>query len=322
MIFRNPLSCPDSPATRKGARCVAYFSCLVLAALLCLPLPAQAWNAAGHRLTAAIAWRHLDDATRSALGDLLAAHPDHAAWLQRNPARPPAYAAFLAASTWPDDIRRDARFHDDRKPPTPALAGFPDMARHTDWHYIDQPLGARQGTTVGDGKLPQRIGELQATIAGHGSAARRAWALAWLIHLVGDAHQPLHTVSRFDDEGRSDEGGNQLWVETPLHPRLREMSLHAYWDDLPGPPWLRGERLERAAARLAAHADAPATPGTVDDWLREGRALAIDVVYAGLSGAVPTIDSGYQERAQRVAGERVALAGRRLAVILKALLTR
>jgi len=294
---------------------------LLLAAQLCLlALPALAWNAAGHRLTAAIAWRHLDDATRDAIGRVLSAHPDHAAWRERNPALPAAYAAFLEASTWPDDIRRDPRFHDDGASPTAAIAGFPDMARHANWHYIDQSLAAGSGTIIGDGELPRRLGELQATIAGHGSADRRAWALAWLIHLVGDAHQPLHTVSRFDDEGKSDEGGNQLSVETPLHPRLREMSLHAYWDDLPGPPWLRGDRLERAASRVDTLAGTTATPGTVGEWMSEGRALANDVVYAGLSGNAPAIDGIYQERALRVAGLRVALAGRRLALILKALM--
>lgn len=289
--------------------------------------PAHAWNAAGHRLTAAIAWQQLPDDVRERIGKLLTAHPDHERWLARQKGVPHAYAAFVEASTWADDIRRDARFYDDDAAPTETLTGFPDMARHTRWHYVDQPLFAPRGVHIaGDGELHLQLARLQASVADAARApAARAYALAWLIHLVGDAHQPLHTVSRIDDEHRSDEGGNRLWVENPFHPRLREMSLHAYWDDLPGPPWLRGERLERRARRLVerfpASAAHPSPASGLGDWLAEGRSLAQTVVYADLDGEVPTISERYHERAQRVADERIVTAGRRLAQLLKTLLT-
>lgn len=282
---------------------------------------AFAWNAAGHRLTAAIAWMEMDDATRTAAARLLAAHPDHATWLARARTADAAYGAFLEASTWPDDIRRDPRFHDDGDPATPAVPGFPDMARHGRWHYVDQPLSAAHATHAGNGELPQRLTRLSTTLAdGESSLAARAYALPWLIHLVGDAHQPLHTVSRYDEEGQGDEGGNRVWIDNPQSPRRRDTTLHAYWDDLPGPSWLRGDRLESAAARLNASTGSVQSPGTVGEWLAEGRLLAQTAVYEGLAGDVPTISPAYHERAQRIANERIILAGRRLARILESLL--
>lgn len=307
--------CPYRHAGRRfGA---VALSLLLLAA----SAPAQAWNAAGHRLSAAIAWRGMAPATRAAVGRLLAAHPDHARWTARTGEGDAAYAAFLAASTWPDDIKRDRRFHDDDAAPTESLPGFPDMARHRRWHYADVRLD--DGRRTGKGELDRRLPQLAATLRDARAAAdARSYALPWLIHLVADAHQPLHVASRHDADGDSDDGGNGLWVDTPLHPRLREMSLHAYWDDLPGPPWLRGERLEAAATALlrATPADARTVAADLPAWLAEGRALARTVAYADLADAAPAIDERYHARAQRTADERIVLAGRRLAHLLDALL--
>ncbi len=289
--------------------------------LLAASAPALAWNAAGHRLSAAIAWRAMAPATRAAVAGLLAAHPDYARWTARVGEGDAGYAAFLAASTWPDDIKRDRRFHDDTAVPTDVLPGFPDMARHRRWHYADVRLD--DGRRTGKGELDRRLPQLAATLRdARAPTAARSYALPWLIHLVADAHQPLHVVSRHDADGDSDDGGNALWVETPLHPRLREMSLHAYWDDLPGPPWLRGERLEAATTALldTTPADARTIAAGLNAWLAEGRKLARTVAYADLAGATPTIDERYHARARRTANERIVLAGHRLAYLLDALL--
>ena len=309
--------------TDAHSRLFSLARCAIIVGL-CLSSPgALAWNSAGHRLTAAIAWRHLDTETRAEAGRLLGSHADHPVWLARNPRHDPGYAAFVEASTWPDDIRRDPRFHDDDEPATPSIEGFPDTARHRRWHYIDQPLSAASNNRASEGELDRQLIRLGNLLANRNeNSAARAYALAWLIHLVGDAHQPLHTVSRLDTDGRYDNGGNALWIENPFHPRRRDMTLHAYWDDLPGPPWLRGDKLEQQAGKLMPQSAAAATAGTVRQWLAEGRNLAETVVYEGLSGEVPIIDAAYHERAQRTAGERVAIAGKRLALLLNNMLGR
>ena len=291
--------------------------------LLALSLPAAAWNAAGHRLSAALAWQEMRPETRAAVTGLLARHPDRERWQKHNRSGDSGRTAFIEASTWPDDIRRDRRFHDDGEAPTPALPGYPDMHRRTSWHYAEQRID--DGRRVGRGELGRQLPRLLLTLADrHAPPATRVHALPWIVHLVADAHQPLHTAGRSAGDGRSDAGGNRLWVETPQHPRLRGMSLHAYWDDLPGPPWLRGKALDRAVAalprpNLAAVTDADRL-ADVAGWIAESRALAGTVAYAGLSGDTPVIDDRYHDRARETARERIALAAHRLARLLDALL--
>jgi len=287
----------------------------LLALCLLLPLPALAWNAAGHRLSAALAWEGLDAPTRAEVAILLRAHPDHPRWLVhvgRND--DPVRIAFIEASTWPDDIRRDPRFYDaGRDTATPTLPGFPDMERRRRWHYVDRPLPPVAGGPLSTGELDRRIGRLAATLADRrASLQSRSYALPWLIHLVADAHQPLHTASRLDAEGRSDEGGNALTVATPLHPRLGRMRLHAYWDDLPGPPWLRGSRLEAALRVLERQAPPPGGP---EVWIEESWQLARDTAYP----PAPEIDRAFDARARDIARRRIAEAGQRLADLLNGL---
>lgn len=291
--------------------------CWIFLGLFLSTSGAFAWNATGHRLTAAIAWQHMNLETRIEVGQLLRNHPDHSGWLQRNPHDEHDYAAFLEASTWPDDIRHDPRFHDDDEPSTQVIEGFPDTARHRDWHYVNRPLNTTSDADSIGGELDLQLPRLNKLLADRNEdRVARAYALAWLTHLIGDAHQPLHTVSRLDSDGRSDKGGNALLIENPFHPHRRITNLHAYWDDLPGPPWLRGKRLEQLAEKLIPLNTTTSTPGTVGQWLAEGRSLAATVVYEGLAGDVPTVNAAYHERAQRIVWERLAIAGKRLALIL------
>lgn len=292
--------------------------------LLVASPPAPAWNGAGHRLSAAIAWRTMTPATRNAVSHLLAAHPDHTRWASRTRETDKEYGTFLEASTWADDIKHDRRFHNDGQPATRLLPGFPDMGRHRHWHYADHRLD--NGKRTGNGELDIRLQQLMRTLGNRrASLSARSYALAWVVHLVADAHQPLHAVSRYDKDGDSDEGGNGLWVETPRHPRLRGMSLHAYWDDLPGPPWLRGEKLEASVTALlhAAHQElrVGSTSGGVSRWIGESRELARTLAYANLGSNSPVISDDYDELAVSAAKTRIVLAGRRLAQVLETALS-
>lgn len=282
---------------------VLAFACMLQSA------PAAAWNSAGHRLTAIIAWEQLTPPVRDRVSALLAAHPDHSRWIARG--GDPALTAFVEASTWPDDIRRDPRFHDTGDPPTPLESGFPDMERHGAWHYVDQTVDGRR---LG-GELDHQLERLARLLADPRSPiSDRSYALPWLVHLVADAHQPLHAGVR------DDEGGNRTEIHDPAHPRLATMSLHAWWDDLPGPPWLRGKRLAAAAARLSALYQVPDGLDSSADWLRESREIAMRQAYPDGDVSPGRIDPDFRERARRIAGERVVAAGSRLARLLDGLL--
>src|SRR5688572_4038926 len=206
----------------RGAR---WLGAAALAVVLALAPGARAWNAPGHMLVALLAYDTLSEPRRAELDELLRAHPRYAQDLL--PALPASLTTdaerarwlFAFASTWPDIVSRQ-----------------PEYARGT-WHYVNLPLALRTdagralaqlGVSCPEARrrLPesrQRIAALDAerrargepgipagdsilealpnnqrTLADRASpAAQRALALSWVLHLVGDAHQPLHGVALF-----------------------------------------------------------------------------------------------------------------------------
>lgn len=281
--------------------------------------PALAWNGTGHRLVAAIAWENLDALTRQKAAELLRAHPDQEHWLLKSPYYPAEsldYVLFVEASTWADDIRRDPRFEGADSAST--LPGFPDMERHGDWHYDNLPLQGKPRHNPG-GQLTARIHNLAIQLGDRRlTPAQRSYALTWLLHLVADIHQPLHVVSRYDVEGRGDDGGNGLAVRDTLNPRHPNTNLHAYWDDLPGPPWLRGRRLRQTAMSLEEEAPRPEKyDGRAEIWRDESFQLARNYIYPNTQEEVPILDSEYRVRARIITAQRLIAAGVRLANLLR-----
>jgi hypothetical protein len=288
-----------------------FLSCLGFALFFALaPAPAHAWNAAGHRLTASIAWQQLSPASRNFIGVALSRHPDYTRWVES--ARSTAAAdIFAEAATWPDDIRRDPRFYNDgQEPPTPALSGFSDTARHKNWHYIDLD---KQGS-VTDGQLDRQIERLSQILRSTRKNEQISYALPWLLHLLADIHQPLHV-------GRDgDNGGNRIEIENPFNKRQPFTNLHSYWDDLPGPPWLRGRRLEKNVANLLADYPAP-VQGNVDLWREESHQL-LAVAYPREDGSLlPIITEEFNQKARLVANQRLVEAGYRLGRLLESIVS-
>lgn len=77
--------------------------------------------------------------------------------------------------------------------------------------------------------------------------ALKSYDLTWLIHLVGDIHQPLHATTRFTADAPSgDEGGNLVSVSCSSSADCPS-ELHAVWDDVLGTKL----RVALAGARLS-----------------------------------------------------------------------
>lgn len=301
---------------------------LALASALTVSAPgAWAWNSAGHRLVAEIAWSQLSPPVRQEVGRLLRAHPDYPRWLLTGKGDDNVQRLFVQVSTWADELRQDGRFYSPGEAEKPREPGYREMARHEDWHYVNHGL---RGEASREGELVEAVPRLARQLAQHhGRRADRAYALVWLVHLVADAHQPLHCVARVGPDGRDDAGGNRLWVHDPDNPRLARQKLHAYWDDLPGSPWLTGRALTRRAEEIAGEA-APA-PGAIDPqaWCRESVTIARETVYGLLPGQgvgqedaeTVEITPAYAQAAQRVARQRLGQAGMRLAAMLESTLS-
>jgi len=298
-----------------------------------LAVPASAWNAMGHRAVAAIAYEHLTPQTRARVDELLKNHPDYGTLLTvdapAGPATAIARAAFLAAAVWPDTIKGDARFYDNLHKdslPTPLLPGFPDMARHTDWHYYDMPFSG-DGSPTKEGSVPNALTEsrrLIKEIAGHSTdAARLSYDLPWIEHISGDLHQPLHCVSRFlKSQPDGDAGGNFVFVSP-------HENLHAFWDDSAGTDtsdayiakYIKVAEAEHPIS--AALENNPQLELDPETWINEGFKIAKTNVYTfgpetGSKDAPIQLSTRYQGTASRVARAQIALAGYRLAAVLNA----
>jgi hypothetical protein len=187
-------------------------------ALVCATCPsARAWGCEGHQIVAYLAEAHLSPRARTAALTILAASPIDPK-LSRY-CQPVSTDPFADASTWADDFRT-------QHPETGA------------WHFIDIPRGAHKGPLAP--YCPPATGcvvsalEAQARVLTNprSSAAARADALRFIIHFVGDIHQPLH------DTTNNDEGGNcvpveffgELPRETNAARESFEPSLHWVWD--------------------------------------------------------------------------------------------
>ena len=302
------------------------------AALLCglfflSAAPALAWNATGHRLVAGIAWEKMTPVARAEANRLLQNHPDYERWRKKAANDDSGRQVFIATATWPDEIRRDKRFYSPAsEEPTPLLPGFPDMARHSDWHYLARPLDDAAATAP---HRPAHLGQIDQALTtqsrrlGDRKAPliERQYALPWLIHLVGDAHQPLHLSLCLDASGNWDKLGSGQMVSNPFNPRKSSTTLHTFWDDLAGAPGLRGEALDTAIrALLDRYPQAPRRSSTAT-WLDESWRLAREFGYPdGQSDTPITINDVFFERSRDIAERRVAEAGHRLGTLLNTLL--
>jgi hypothetical protein len=315
--------------------------------LLAAPTSSHAlrrWDAVSHRAMAALAYDRLRPATRARVDALLRAHPDLA---QLGQGVDVASATgvrelFMRASVWPDRIRNDARFYREtvrNVEPTPLLPGFPTMARRDGWHYLLRAFST-DGTPAialeaphAASVMPRLADELADASA---PASVRAYNLSWIIHIVGDLHQPLHGTSRATRERpNGDAGGNAVFVR--LWPdRPDSANLHGVWDGWVGRAE-RGVRVDEIARTLGedlpdagvAHElripEGEALAATVLGWADESATLAQYVVYAWpeTEGAGPPLLSAeYQAQGEAIARQRLALAAYRLAALLEARLGR
>jgi hypothetical protein len=295
--------------------------------------PALAWNSTGHRTVAYIAYQQLDDGTRQRVAAVLRNHPAAGTdlWttggingddMQLN--------LFLNAATFPDDVRHSHgpnRFHD------PSFDKFHKEPNHFVDFEFRPPSESPGDPPPGDTLLNTYRANVATVKDPNADDADQAVALSWIIHQIGDVHQPLHCVTRFAGKlanvGDGDRGGNGV---EPFENRRGHHDLHSYWDDLLGSDSSANtpRKLQKVAEAVAQAF--PSTrfsqselqgandlkPWAVDSF---GRALkdAYGPLPDDLDRGVADIPDGYEDNAETLAKRRIALAGYRLASQLKAL---
>jgi hypothetical protein len=290
--------------------------------VLVLSRPASAWNAHGHMAVAGVAYTRLTPDVRKKVDGLLRFNPDYETWVANVASERRGVVAFMMAATWPDKIREDrahTRSGDQSSGPNATRnIGYADDLVHGYWHYIDVPFSP-DGTPLGSVPAPNvetQIAAFRAALASSSTSDDvKSYDLVWLLHLVGDVHQPLHAVSRFDrEEPRGDRGGNDVKICDPTC----GTNLHYFWDDALGMGTDPQAAIDEASQlptpdrRLAGIADE-------GKWVEESFQLAKTAVYIEPVGIGPgpfTVDEKYKGHARAIAVNRVALAGARLANLL------
>jgi hypothetical protein len=303
-------------ARKNGLKWRSLITSAVVAAVGGLPFqPARAWGDAGHEIVAAIAYSRLQAATRKRVDAMLAADPDKLT--------PPD---FVSRATWADRYRDSDRYSTKQH-----------YLATQQWHFVDIELdgGSVDAACNGHPALPagkaasagpaadcviDKVEQFAAELRDPATAkAERLLALKFLLHFVGDLHQPLHAADHHD------RGGNSVPV---VYNHITVPSnLHSYWDtrlvqELGTNPRVVGAAL--AASITAAQAQQWAQ-GSTTDWANEANALARDVAYnfTGESsaaddhgGTAERLDSVYDQRSLPVVKLQLSRAGVRLAALL------
>jgi hypothetical protein len=247
------------------------YSLVAIALLMLTTAPhANAWGAKGHRIIGAIATHHLTASSKAAIHDILQGDD------------------LATASTWADEMRSakdNVEFWGLRSAP---------------WHYINLPpngdYASAEKNPLGDAVVametfsailrdePIPPGSVRAGLEFYygnldaNKAKVKAFALRFLVHILGDLQQPLHMGYA------SDRGGNEvkvLWFG-------KASNLHTLWDsqlidqaDLSYSEY--AERLNNRIGRMAATEIHRVQRADTAQWLKESRQL-LDQIYAKHDG--------------------------------------
>jgi len=308
----------------------------LVAVTLCLVLftsTSQAWFGFGHMAVAYVAYQKLTPEKRIRVAKLLKKNPYYKTkWKAMIPAGTPAdqqdLMYFMIAATWPDEIKaKNSGYVSDgpdggNRPPTGTEAsqniGYSDKNMHKYWHFVDTPFtqdGTKPLPAIPHPNAGSEIAVLRHALSSSKSDKLKSYDLVWLLHLVGDVHQPLHSSTRVDSADlQGDNGGNNVKLSDP------SKELHAFWDGAPGDSSNLNDVI--AYAKTLAPADPLLAQKTsAADWINESFNIAETTVYSspiGTGDGPFTITPEYKDNAKKVANERVELAGERLANLINA----
>jgi len=255
----------------------------------CSPTNCWAWGTEGHQIIAHIAARELTPSARLQVQELLGGSD--------------AERVMVEASTWADEVR-------------------PQRPETAPWHFVNIPIGsggynAQRDCRRGDCIVGQI--EREQWIVGDRALLTpvRAEALRFLIHLIGDLHQPLHAINN------NDRGGNDTRVT--IDRRGIRTNLHAVWDNYV----VRnlGTKDDAVAIRLEAEIQSADQQrwksGSVIEWVNESFQIARREIYSGTGsftsptpGAVVILPEDYARDKRAIVRMQLEKAGVRLAWVL------
>jgi hypothetical protein len=290
----------------KGLR----FPIFILIIVLFAASGVRAWSDEGHKTTAFIAWEQMSPAAREKAFNIFMSAPEDAdlsvffaqdSRSQETKRR----ELFMIASTWADIVR-------DRK-----FKNRFEKYHKSNWHYDDTFWTTENGQikilpNPGEegGVAVAKLNEFDKVLrSASASDAEKAIALAWVLHLGGDIHQPLHTSARVTEfEPKGDQGGN-LFLLTPKDaPREQSRNLHSFWDSILRQMIMRKYPAAEMQNRLK--------PGEFREWQQEGVRLAMTEVFSPDLIRFEMPSAKYRRKAYELSEQQLALAGYRLGAML------
>ncbi len=289
----------------------------------------SAWDDTGHKLTMAIAWERMSPQARERAVKILLSAPedsDLSVFYLQNSRSDEAkkMELFMIASTWAD-IVRDKKFKN----------RF-DKYHQGDWHYADTFWREANGKVeiLNDfqepkGKAVEQLFAFDKMLRGNNASdADKAIALAWVLHLGGDIHQPLHTSARVTElEPKGDQGGNTFELTPKDAPRENRVNLHWFWDSIVGRNIPRqndacdSEYLPAIAQEMTkkypfAKMQNRLKLGKFDEWQQEGFKLASTKLFPDTLKRNEMPSENYKKTAFEISQEQIALAGYRIGEML------
>ncbi len=244
---------------------------LILLLLMTCAQESFAWGWQGHKVIGLIADRHLTQEAREVILEKFSIN------------------SLADVASWADKTRKK------RKQEGP-------------WHYtnIAGDKYNAQRDCPGGACVTEKIHEFSGVLLESSASLRQQKdALKFLVHFVGDVHQPLHLGNK------KDRGGSTL--RFPYKGKI--VSLHYLWDggliDWGGSPLKYADRLHERVSEVEEW-----YPSTVSDWADESRSLALKEAYK-----VDGLSKVYIKRSREIINLRLMQAGVRLAHLLNKLLT-
>ena len=332
-------------------RYTTAITAILISALCNIAPSAHAWDHPGHMITADIAYSEIERVRpdlMEKIGMLFLAHPDPAPfWVAAGEAKGKERVRrmFLECARWPDDSK------------------FTNNDRLT-WHSSrwaalakDAPPEAKAAVEVRKGKPVGQAMEALALSYGmisnpESTPTERAWALCWLMHVLGDVHQPMHVSDLFSkDFPAGNMAGTMGYVMDPVS--NTPITLHILWDSnvlrVPTAEFV-GKHTQAfmkkyprtALPELKAYP--VSDPDFFREWAKESHQVAVDwafdvemvvdpdedqtseqlvkkMVNFILNGVAPVEDApqlppGYWEKLQSTTERRLTIAGYRMADLL------
>ncbi|MFN0140061.1 MAG: S1/P1 nuclease [Pyrinomonadaceae bacterium] len=313
----------------------------ILTAMLAFTaMPALGWDDVGHKITAHIAWLRMTPTVRNRVIEILRQAPEdsHLAVFYRpygiEPEDVRRLDFFMIAATWPDIVRdfgSDPRFRNEVR----------NRKYHKgNWHYDDtfwkqvngkaEPLSGFQEGGVAVAKLNEFDKLIRDASA---RDADKAVAIAWIMHLIGDLHQPLHTSARVtDEEPKGDQGGNLFLLTAKGTPRDKQVNLHWYWDSIVGRnvaydggpserKYIEGLAMKFIKRHPFPSLQARLSVGDFDYLQKETFALNPTDVFSADLIRFSEPSKKYRQRAFAVAERQLTLAGYRMGELFNAAFT-